>query len=965
MKKFKSSGIIYATARYLILSLLCPVALCCMKQELPETETGESGGNAEVRIRVCAADAPWQGCETKSSFDFAEDHVGNIVIGAYMDGYLARQACLADNEDCTLVLPVGKRARIYALANLPAGMEPLLLPIEEEKLKDLRLDGYSLREYSGFPMAGVTETDISINKDITVALERLVAKIDFAIDRSAFETMKITGVKFCNAPADIAPFGTESKAASAETGDYAVDIDLQSLNEGGTASFYMFENCQGRLLPDNTEQKGKVPANITDAGGNPDLCTYIEVTCESRDFGIASRMTYRMYLGEDTVSDFTIRRNTWHKVTLVSSYEGLGELTWRITPVVNRPAEIGCPSPQDIAAKVNASHSNDLQDIYVGERFIYSFSINSKLAQLLEIGFRGQVLYMKLRYYENGVPADNVMNFAPLEPVTEAVAGVLNPESYKSGISTKSFSIPEGGEIWLCRSNGDKVIKVSGMTVKKPVIRLFDEAVRQNTSYINGSKEISYRFYDDRGNIISPGPNFNSAMFSLAAQFGNSLLNTVYNSELAFHKKGLQTYEIPMLTFDYSLKEAGKQYAPDSPESNAIIAFHYNDHELDRMVRIYDKKGNFNSIMAYMKKIQIRESGAESSYYDGKETISINCAMTSQRKFLDFDSTNPAKSILPDIGLQYSANIVYRYFSEDLASDYSSDFKYYNSSRMVSVFQPAGNGYEFISKRNLMLKLPGSVNRTYVLMEVRVGDFIIPADYYRFSGRRSPEGLGNSYMVIIFEGRYCKIDQNYTPLVYSNYPDITYGIYPCDVYDPNLSNVFCDTALGDQDGSKEALHIKNEAINGGTANPVTITGTATGTAACWTTPKGTINAPEYNSTPLTYSMPSKQTSTYITGVTIIPDMLKQIYNITWYDSKNWIGSANNFQHRSFCASMSVKINIGSMESFILTPYNRSVYQKYRHEYDGDGTPNKKCQQYYTFPLTATISGTVPQVRILL
>lgn len=967
MRQVNLSSIICATARCIALSIVCTASLCCLKQELHETAgTPEPGAKTDVRIRVRAADAPWKGCETRSSLVFPEDRIGNMVIGAYLDGHLFRQAHFEEAEECRLELLAGKRFRIYALANMPPEKEAVMLPIEEEELKDFRLGGYSLREYSGFPMAGIAETGGGKDEEVTIVLERLVAKIDFAIDKSAFETMRVTGVRFRNAPEDIAPFAAESKAASADAGDYAADMDLTALNAGETASFYMFENCRGVLLPDNTEQKGKVPEKIAGAGDNPDLCTYIEVTCESMDFGITSRMTYRMYLGGNTVSDFSIRRNTWHRVTLVSSYDGLQELSWRITPVVEPSGEIATPAPTDIAGQMIASHSKDLYDIYIGEFVSYGFSIDSRLATLLELGSGQTVGSMQLKYYENGAVADNILRFEAIAAGTDATEGVENPISYRTEAHATAFSVPAGGEIWLCGSDGRKIIKVSNAKVRKPALKLKTEVASEpNLFYIKASEGTEYSFHDARGNMIPTGPRFDHSIFCLETKFQNDILNGIYNPELIFSRETAEQYETPRITFDYSLKEAGRKYAPGSAESEAIIGFHYRGTLADRKFKIYEQNGLFNEITVTLAPESIFEDGAEHSYYSGKETIFVNCAISAGRTFRNFGSSDPDPSRLPDIGLDYSTNIVFRYLSGSVSSDYSASLRHYHSSGLKVRSVAASDGYEFISKRNLALKSSMTLNKTYIFMEIRVGDYIIPAEYYRFKDRHSPEGLATSYRIIIFEGRNYISTENYTTVKSSTYPYMTEGIYPCDIYDLALGNLYSDSTIGDQTATTEIITVYNKSINGGTARDATISAIAYGTAACWTTPNGTINAPKYQSAPVTGEMPSKKTTSPYTTVTIFQDMIDRIYEVTWFDSKNWIGSANNFQHPSHSKDMECHIRIDCTGNFIVTPYARSAPMTYRHKYDGDGTPNKKCQQNYTFNASIDMTGIPPQVPILL
>lgn len=99
-------------------------------------------------------------------------------------------------------------------------------------------------------------------------------------------------------------------------------------NEENIVPLFMFENLQGKMNQQNTDQITKAP----DAGKEK-YCSYIEVTADylytpqsggGNQKYISGPIKYRLYLGEDIISDFNVHRNKHYQVTL--SLTGMGGL---------------------------------------------------------------------------------------------------------------------------------------------------------------------------------------------------------------------------------------------------------------------------------------------------------------------------------------------------------------------------------------------------------------------------------------------------------------------------------------------------------------------------------------------------------------------------------------------------------------------------------------------------------------
>lgn len=295
---------------------------------LPEhTEpTQELCGTSILNLRVT------RNGSTRSSISPDEERIENICVMAYRqdDGRLAGIQTGAAAEDICIGLTSGTY-NIYVTANMGTFDAP---PDES----DIGTAHHTISSFSGLdsslPMCWKGKAEIKAGEITTVhaTLTRLVSKICLNIETGVLEGLEITSVRLCQGAARIRPFmeGGSRTLSVEETmeGDYATEEDIASLMKGETLFFYALENCQGQLLPHNTDPWAKIPENI---GELAELCTYIEM--EGRwndDADYEGIVTYRFYLGEDATSSFDIRRNTFHNLTLYLEEESFDRISWKI-----------------------------------------------------------------------------------------------------------------------------------------------------------------------------------------------------------------------------------------------------------------------------------------------------------------------------------------------------------------------------------------------------------------------------------------------------------------------------------------------------------------------------------------------------------------------------------------------------------------------------------------------------------
>ena len=371
----------------LMAATLAAISSCTMHEmDIP----GIGEGEETVKVQVVPSIRGLEEVTTRSSVTSGESAVNDINIFFYRDGLLAASEYITTPSVATFLLAKDVPYNVYAVAN--AGR---IDPISKES--DMLSYRMSLGS-SGFvgtlnglgvPMVWSREgyTPSGSLAQLPVSLVRLVSKIRFRIDTDALAGLRVTAVRLCNGAAAVTPFRMNghggSKVTSASevtTGDYASDSDLQSLNAGGEVYFYALENCQGTLLPGNTDPWKKIPSSISVA----DLCTYLEVDCEFQSgFALAGTITYRIYLGQDNCSNFDIIRNVDMGVALCLT-RNLDNVSWKIDPDVDYNGSL-------CSAYVEQG-LHGLDNIYVGETSLMCLSINSYLEDFIGEGLPGHSL---------------------------------------------------------------------------------------------------------------------------------------------------------------------------------------------------------------------------------------------------------------------------------------------------------------------------------------------------------------------------------------------------------------------------------------------------------------------------------------------------------------------------------------------------------------------------------------------
>ncbi len=284
---------------------------------------------------------------TRSSLPVPDDFVGRIALFFYEDGSLApgltveETAATGSLEAVTVPLVIGHTYQILAIANCAA-------PDMPESLAEAGEMCYSCSGFGewtdGIPMSGqALVTVLPDTPSVGVVLTRLAARLDLTIDASrlrhgsvAFSSAKVLQMN------RVCPFwgtGAATAAGGVCDGDLASSSDFADLSAGQVSiPFYLLENMQGDLLPDNDDPSLKTPAAIRAAGADSTLCTYLQLEGVYTDRSghlKGEPLVARFYLGGDATRNFDISRNSRYAVTLQLTDEGCLRSDWKVESTVN------------------------------------------------------------------------------------------------------------------------------------------------------------------------------------------------------------------------------------------------------------------------------------------------------------------------------------------------------------------------------------------------------------------------------------------------------------------------------------------------------------------------------------------------------------------------------------------------------------------------------------------------------
>lgn len=348
---------------HISLFLISVLLTSCAVREI--SNSTEITGTVAVTVSVSGDDSA--GTRSILPEKSIENLVTDLTVASYSEDGMLVDVCYCDECPSEVTLNVRMRGscRFYALANV--GDMSASFPVRESHLQNLvvTVPEYEKIAVQGMPMCGF-ESDVPYDADeVSIALERLFAKVCMRIRHSGIHGASdaLYVYNLCNKSAyvrqangTLRPFAASGSKALSPDDVMSVSDFNQNMNDRnayeGTLSqsqlgpgpgyfqdttfvFYVPENIQGVLLPENDDPLNKDYANISDISGvnYGELCTYMEFNAQrvNNGVGYSGSVSYRCYLGEDNVSDFSIRRNRRYDIQLELTEKGLFADSWKVT----------------------------------------------------------------------------------------------------------------------------------------------------------------------------------------------------------------------------------------------------------------------------------------------------------------------------------------------------------------------------------------------------------------------------------------------------------------------------------------------------------------------------------------------------------------------------------------------------------------------------------------------------------
>lgn len=354
--------------KQIITTLSAVLALSACAGTLDTGPVQPCGGTATVVLRLCGS--------TRTSLTVPDDEIGSVELYFYENGALVPELSVQRTgsglESVEVALGIGRCYQILALANCTAS--PVPATFEEAGELCYRCNGFA-DWADGIPMAGTAALNVEYTtRTASIVVTRLAAKLSLGIDSSRLQhgSVRFTSAKVRQMNR-VCPFfgpGVASAEGGVCDGDIASAADLEAMNASAgqyKASFYLLENMQGNLLPGNTDPDLKVPDSVIAAGGNPALCTYLEIEGVYTDrsgFLKGEPLVARLFLGGDSTCNFDLLRNCRYSIVLQITDEGCLRSDWkvdstledgRILSFASRTASVTAPQSLFVTLNTNLS----------------------------------------------------------------------------------------------------------------------------------------------------------------------------------------------------------------------------------------------------------------------------------------------------------------------------------------------------------------------------------------------------------------------------------------------------------------------------------------------------------------------------------------------------------------------------------------------------------------------------------
>lgn len=330
--KYRSGPALPVMLACAILWQSCSGLDCLPEQCMP-------GGNVLVKVTVSGAESRAMDPDEARISDInilVFNEYGVLEDHAYMTfGQSAGEGGISWNAD----LVRNATYSIYACANFGYAFSAA----DTEELESMKYYMAYPDDYSaGLPMSGQSGKITVTGDEVTIPLQRLMAKISISIDRSMLDDdveFNVRSIQVEGCPRSVTPFSRNHIRDPFDffpSGFLRKDYETDMLNtvypdgRSGETCLYTLENMQGDLLPGNADETLKV---LDEDSPARELCTYIEIKAEymsSSGYSLPGKyLVYRFYPGENP-GNFDVCRNSEYRIVITPSGSGLDGTSWRI-----------------------------------------------------------------------------------------------------------------------------------------------------------------------------------------------------------------------------------------------------------------------------------------------------------------------------------------------------------------------------------------------------------------------------------------------------------------------------------------------------------------------------------------------------------------------------------------------------------------------------------------------------------
>lgn len=291
----------------LVYTVVCMIFFCCACSDLGPALNPATQVQQITMTFKCGEMFPTRAAA-------GETRIDDINLYLFpVNGGLSQHVYIDAIRPVVLELPKGDYT-LYAIANLgrDAGDRT------QDFVRSLRTerDPFALAD-SPFPMSAEQAISVRDDMQIAVSLIRAVAKVNFSYTVAAdfATTFRVKSIQLRCVPCSATFFGSNRAESAGAVTDLAT---TETTTDTYTATFYLMENRQGQVAGIGTQQqKDQVHA--------PEFATYIAITGKAD--GI--KVVYRIYLGENTTTDFNVGRNRVYNID--ARILGMNTIDWRVS----------------------------------------------------------------------------------------------------------------------------------------------------------------------------------------------------------------------------------------------------------------------------------------------------------------------------------------------------------------------------------------------------------------------------------------------------------------------------------------------------------------------------------------------------------------------------------------------------------------------------------------------------------